>query len=230
MNNISAGHITMPDHIPFPKAYENKSHGLGRVVEGFTDSKRDTGRFYEVDYNQIRSALEAVRERSHALFLATIRHLKGEKDLLPDDRKTVAGILSGRGVSLESENTRLVAADWGRNSPQLDKAYQPRFALDVGRPVSRQFYLDAAESVDGIRKNHPHFAAQVDSLLQSGDITNLKYPKDWLKGQDGLVQPTTLNQFARAVSAISLIQFEAAGTYAKLNPAPHYNELENDSI
>lgn len=217
----------MPDHIPFPRAYENKSHGLGRVVEGYSDS---TGMFYEADYNRVRSALEAVRERSPALLSAAIRHMKGEKDLLPDDRKAVAGILSGKGVSIDGKATKFVATNWSQNSPTLEREYQPDFALDVGRPVSRKDYLTAVESVEGVRKNHPHFATQIDSLLQSGDVDHLKYPKDWLKARDYQVQPTTLNQFARAVSGISLTQFDSARTYAKLNPAVPCSNPDNDSF
>lgn len=209
----------MTDKIVLPSKYENKGQSLGGVVENMMDANHRTGNLYEANYDRIRNAFEALRQEDRILFRNTVGYMEGLKSLSNEEKEKAARILGREGVDFGSDLTKQVARDWARHSPALDGNYRPSFAVDIGRPVRKEYYIAVAQEIEFIRSSQPEFGLALDKLLKSGEATNIANAAGWYAQTHPDQGDSVARQFGRAVSVLRGIDFDAAKTYSEIKPA-----------
>lgn len=209
--------------IPKPDHYRNKGQNLGRVVDGVFDplnaTGRNTGNLYEVDYSNMRKAMEDIRGESPALFDRCVTAMTGGRELSEADETVANKILNVHGYGVKSEMLNKVVAHWKLNAPSMSASFEPEYMLDVSRPVAHRFYEAAAEKVESIRERYPQFGKDLDDMLKSGDDSDAIFAERWFKDKhEGTERSSMARSFGYAVNSINGLNKRAAGTYAKLSP------------
>lgn len=203
-------------NIPLPPEYKNRDHG--RVLQDIFNPAAPTGFVYEQSYNKVRQAFEDLRNEDRTLFKAAVDYIVKGVEPHEARRDKINQVLNAQDVTLLDDVTQKIVKDWQDKS--YDASYAPKFMLDVGRPVSEEFYTRTAEKVNKIREDHPEFSQGLDQLIK-GDTSGKslvfaeKWYKDNISDTDGIAR-----RFARAVRPVSGLEIHAARAYVERSPAP----------
>lgn len=206
----------MSNHnIQKPPEYKNRERG--RVLQDIFNPADQTGFVYEKSYNVVRGAFEDLRHESPRLFKLAADYASNGADLDDERRKRITEILKAKGVGLSDEVTQKIMKDW--KVVAYDASYQPKFMLDVGRPVSEDFYNSVAEKINNVRENNGQHAQNLDLLIRSDPSgKSLIFPSKWYKEKIE-ENERSARQFAQAVRGLSGLDIEAARAYVDRHPA-----------